>query len=148
MMFRRKFLERTLITTAGLALATPLGPRTAEDMVQNAPFKPVGTWTVNGNGFPGNLVIQSIDTGGNLVNSSIYDQPIFGFWDDRGQKLTFMRLIKRDDPTTFQIYTGYLMRGVNDDRYSLAGSFEGFAGTGAYAERVIYGWYATLNSEE
>jgi hypothetical protein len=59
-----------------------------------------------------------------------------------------MRIIKRDDPTTFQVYTGYMMRGVNDGRYALAGSIEGFAGTGAYAERVLYGWYATLNSAE
>jgi len=146
-MFRRNFIKRGLITTAGLALSAALDPRVAQGREQDMLPGPIGTWTVNGNGYPGTLVIRSIDTHGNLAHSTIYDQPIIGFWDDRAQKLTFMRLINRDDPSTFQIFTGYLMRGVNDGALALAGSFEGFSGTGAVAERVIYGWYATANAQ-
>ena len=146
-MFRRTFLKGSLITTTGLALSAAFGPRVAQGKEQSALPSPIGTWTVNGNGYPGTLVIHSIDAHGNLAHSTIYDQPIIGFWDDRAQKLTFMRLINHDDPSTFQIFTGYLMRGVNDGALALAGSFEGFSGTGAVAERVIYGWYATASSE-
>src|SRR5947207_1324080 len=146
-MFRRNFLKSSLISTTGLALSAAFGPRIAQGKEQSMLPGPVGTWTVNGNGYPGVLVIRSIDADGNLAHSTIYDQPIFGFWDDRGQKLTFMRLINRNDPTTFQIFTGYLMQGVNDGSLALAGSFEGFSGTGAVAERVIYGWYATASAQ-
>ena len=99
---------------------------------------PRGPWNINGNGFLGNLWIEGFDAAGNLLPSSTD----FGFWDDRSGKLTFMRVIDPADPSTFQIYTGYLMEPQPDAPLAFAGSFEAFAGTGAVAERVLYGWYA------
>jgi|SRR5580765_4044175 len=104
---------------------------------------PRGPWNINGNGFPGLLWIEGFDVAGNLLPSStVYGQSIFGFWDDRSGKLTFMRLIDPAVPSSFQIYTGYLMEPQPNASLAFAGSFEAFAGTGAVAERVIYGWYA------
>jgi hypothetical protein len=102
-----------------------------------------GPWDINGNGFAGLLWIEGVDAQGNLLGSStVYGQPIIGFWDDNSQKITFLRIINAADPSTLQIYTGYLMQSQNDGSLSFAGSFEAFKGTGAYAQRVVYGWYA------
>lgn len=107
---------------------------------------PIGTWDINSNGFWEILSIQAIDPQGNLGESSVlsdHSDPILGFWDEGSQKITFMRLINQNDPSTFQIFTGYLMVTQADGSLALAGSFEAFQGTGATAQRVIYGWYAT-----
>lgn len=56
-----------------------------------------------------------------------------------------MRIIEQNDPSKLQVFTGYLFQtraGGADAQYTLAGSFEAFAGTGAVAERVLYGWVA------
>lgn len=104
---------------------------------------PRGPWHINGNGYSGLLWIEGVDSQGNLIsNSSVYGNPIMGFWDEPSQKLTFMRVINPGDPSTFQIYTGYLMTSQADGSLAFAGSFEAFQGTGAIAQRVIYGWYA------
>ena len=107
---------------------------------------PIGTWDININGFWGLLSIQAIDPQGNLGRSSVvsdHSDPIIGFWDEVSQKITFMRLINQNDSSTFQIFTGYLIVTQADGSLALAGSFEAFQGTGATAQRVIYGWYAT-----
>ena len=57
--------------------------------------------------------------------------------------MMLMRLINRDDPLTYQIFTGYLMQNVDDGQLGLAGIFEAFQGTGAVAERQVYGWNAS-----
>ena len=142
-MIRRRFLKSGLVGAAGLALALGTTTGRASADAQTSGPNPIGAWNVNGNGYPGVLRIPSIDSAGNLVKAVIYDVSIVGFWDQAGQKLTFMRLINRNDPSTFQIYTGYLMKSTTDGSLALAGSFEAFAGTGAVAQRVIYGWYAT-----
>ncbi len=106
---------------------------------------PVGTWDVNGNGYPGALSIPSIDAQGNLgANCTIYGQRIFGFWNASAQMLTFMRTITPSDPSTFQVYTGYLMQPQPGSGFavSLAGSFEAFTGSGGVAQRPLYGWDA------
>ena len=103
-----------------------------------------GPWNIVGNGYSGQLWIEGIDANGNLLpNSTVYNgDKIIGFWDDTAQKLTFMRLVDSGDPSTFQIFTGYLMHSQDDGSLALAGSFEAFQGTGAVAQRIIYGWYA------
>ena len=107
---------------------------------------PQGQWAINGNSFEGQLNITSIDANGNL-QGTVYGQQISGFWDGTSQKITFMRLTNPSDPSTFQIYTGFLFRNQNggDMLYTLTGFFEAFQGTGGVAQRVLYGWFAQIN---
>ncbi|MBT9315827.1 hypothetical protein [Leptothoe spongobia] len=62
-----------------------------------------------------------------------------------------MRIIAPDDPSTLQIYTGYLFTTPNrpapgqDVTHTFTGFFEAFAGTGAVAERILYGWLASIS---
>jgi hypothetical protein len=100
-----------------------------------------GTWDMNGNGSTGTLVIGGIGVDGALAGSSTaLGNKVLGFWDEASRRLTFMRLIKPTDPSSFQVYTGYLM----SDDTTLAGSFEAFKGSGATAERTVFGWLARL----
>ncbi len=108
-----------------------------------------GTWTINANGFIGELTIASVDAQGNLTGT-VFGNQILGFWDEPSQKITFLRVINPADPSTLQIYTGYLFSGgenLNPEGnvpFYLTGSFEAFAGTGGVAHRVLYGWYARV----
>ena len=110
---------------------------------------PTGTWKINGNGFEGNLNIDSVDAKGTL-SGNVFGQPIEGFWDEVSQKIIFMRIITPNDPSTFQIYTGYLFQNPQrptpgqDITHTLTGFFEAFAGTGAVAQRTLYGWMASV----
>ena len=97
-----------------------------------------GNWKINGNGFDGILVIKTPDANGTLVNCTVYGNPVIGFWDEPSRKITFMRIFTQSDPSTFQVYTGYLMK----DKKLLAGSFQGFKGTGATAAQSTFGWFA------
>jgi len=107
---------------------------------------PTGNWNINGNGFRGDLVINSVDSAGRITGTVYNGQTIIGFWDESSQKITFMRIIEPSDPSTFQIFTGYLFRNCDTGGclYTLAGSFEAFAGTGAVAQRTLYGWFAQI----
>jgi hypothetical protein len=107
-----------------------------------------GDWDINGNGWEGKLTITAVDAQGR-VTGSVYGDQILGFWDDVSKKITFMRLTNPGDPSTFQTYTGYLFvtqpgTESTSGTANLAGSFEAFAGTGATAQRVLYGWYAQI----
>jgi hypothetical protein len=105
-----------------------------------------GNWTLNGNGSPGSLVIPAIDAKGNIIKMTdasskeikptAYGNDIIGFWDEDAHKLTFIRVIDKNNPIANQIYTGYLL----DDKITIAGSFEAFQGGSAL--RTVYGWYA------
>lgn len=97
-----------------------------------------GNWKINGNGFEGTLKIKPPDANGTLKNCTVYGDPVIGFWDEPSRKITFMRVINQSDASTFQIYTGYLMT----DKKLLAGSFQGFKGTGATASQSTFGWFA------
>jgi hypothetical protein len=97
-----------------------------------------GNWKINGNGFDGILAINNIDSNGTLVSCTVYSDPVVGLWDEASRKIVFMRLLNQSDPSTFQIYTGYLMI----DNKILAGSFQGFKGTGATAVQSTFGWFA------
>jgi hypothetical protein len=106
-----------------------------------------GPWDINGNGYAGQLWIEGVDSKGNLLpSSSVFEgDRILGFWDDTANKLTFMRY-NDGDPSSFQIYTGYLMKSQADGSLAFAGSFEAFQGTGATAKISVYGWYAMRKS--
>src|SRR5438105_146312 len=99
-----------------------------------------GEWTIDANGFLGQLNIVSIDGAGNL-SGTVYGDPIVGFWDDDAKKITFIRVINPLDPLSFQIYTGFFFvdplfwaGNQGDISYTLAGYFEAFSGTGATAK--------------
>lgn len=106
---------------------------------------PTGDWQFNGNGFEGTLKISAIDGNGN-VQGSVMGNSITGFWDEDAQKITFIRIIDSKEPSTLQFHTGYAFsnREGGSKFYTLTGSFEGFAGTGAKAQRTTYGWYARI----
>jgi hypothetical protein len=111
---------------------------------------PFGIWTIIGNGFAGELRIDPPDANGNIAGT-VYGDPIIGFWDETSLRITFMRVINRNDPSTFQVFTGYQCAtnpGVvfnppgDVTQLTFAGTFEGFSGTGATAQRGVYGWFA------
>lgn len=100
---------------------------------------PKGSWKINGNGFPGTLSVDSVDNNGN-VKGSVYGNAIFGFWDDPAQKLTFMRVVDPSNPSSMQLYTGYLFTSAGTP--TLAGTFQAFSGGGGTPLRPMFGWYA------
>jgi CubicO group peptidase (beta-lactamase class C family) len=111
---------------------------------------PNATFKVNGNGSVGSLTL-SVDGAGN-VTGTIYNDKISGFWDEDAKKITFLRIPNSGNPDAYQIYTGYWWLNNLADlglgsglRHTLAGSFEAFKGTGAVAQRVLYGWFAQLD---
>jgi len=112
-----------------------------------APSLPLGNWELNASGDRGSLQILSINSQGEL-RGTLYGKAMVGFWDDRAQKIMFVRLLDPAVPSTAQVYTGYLFRNpgglreVGTATYTLAGSFAAFDGTGATAARAVYGWYA------
>jgi hypothetical protein len=108
---------------------------------------PLGTWEVNASGDRGPLQLVSVSQQGEL-RGTLFGTEIVGFWDERAQKVMFVRLVEPADSSTVQLFTGYLfrthggLRGVGTMTYTLAGSFEALAGMGATAARAVYGWYA------
>ena len=108
---------------------------------------PLGTWEANASGDRGVLQLVSVSPQGEL-RGSLFGTAIVGFWDERAQQVTFVRVVNPADPSTTQLFTGYLfrtpggLRGVGHATYSLAGSFTALAGTGATAAQAAYGWYA------
>ena len=104
-----------------------------------------GDWEIDGNGSRGVLAIQAIDAQGRL-NATVYGQRVVGWWDEQRRRITFLRLINPNDPTSFQSFRGY---GWDEDPnttggkpHYLAGSFETYAGAGGTAARPSYGWFA------
>jgi hypothetical protein len=113
----------------------------------DAPALPLGTWEANAGGDRGLLQLASVTRQGEL-RGTLSGTEIVGFWNERAQKVTFVRLLKPVDPSTAQLFTGYLfrnpggLRGVGTATYTLAGSFEALVGMGATASQAVYGWYA------
>ncbi|MDQ4144817.1 MAG: hypothetical protein M3198_13980 [Actinomycetota bacterium] len=110
------------------------------------PLEP-GDWSINGNGFEGTLKLAGVDAQGR-VSGSVFGDPITGFWDEDAQKLTFVRGVNPTDPAKVQLYRGYQFGNEDENRtdfiWTLAGSFEALGGTGATANRTVYGWFARL----
>ncbi|GAC1366937.1 MAG: hypothetical protein NVSMB44_31790 [Ktedonobacteraceae bacterium] len=105
---------------------------------------PTGIWDIDANGYHGTLQIYSYDTAGNLDATLLFNgepvSEVVGFYDDVSQKVFFDRVIDRDNPTSYQIYTGYLIQELSG--ITLTGFFETFAP--GSAARYTYGWYATF----
>jgi hypothetical protein len=112
-----------------------------------APSLPLGTWEVNASGDRGPLQLISVSPQGEL-RGTLFGKDIVGFWDERAQQVTFVRVPNPGVPSTAQVFTGYLfrhpggVRGEGTATYTLAGSFAAVAGPGVTAARTMYGWYA------
>ena len=101
------------------------------------------TWHINANCEEGDLQLDF--QGPCDVVGTVLGAPLFGFWDEPAQKLTFMRLIDPGDPQSFQVFTGYLMTTSPDQPCGLAGSFEAFRHgkpTAGACDRSVFGWFA------
>lgn len=114
---------------------------------------PLGTWEVNAGGDRGPLQIASVTRQGEL-RGTLFGKAIVGFWNDFAQQILFVRILDPAEPSTTQLFTGYLfrnpggLRGVGNATYTLAGSFTALAGTGTTAARATYGWYAQQGVSE
>jgi hypothetical protein len=108
---------------------------------------PAGTWRIIANCVEGTL---ELGFDGCQLKGEVFSIPIFGFWDDQANKLTFVRAISGAAPDTIQVYTGYLMtgdpKGEQPCRW-MAGYFEAFAQgdptpAGIDCRRTVFGWFA------
>ena len=103
-------------------------------------------WSINANGQKGELKINSVNTQGNITGT-VFSNPIIGFFDGPLGKITFTRIINESDPSTFQVYTGYIFDnfcGHHCAYATLTGSFQTFSHSeDTTAEKAgVYGWYA------
>lgn len=105
-------------------------------------------WTLNANGHIDGLRF-SYTSQGSVSGIMFDDDRILGFWDHNSQKIIFIRLDNPSDPTSFQIYTGFLFKDTTTNSLgmplcyqTLSGSFLTPAGAGGSATRNEYGWYA------
>jgi hypothetical protein len=115
----------------------------AAPFAQAALDLPVGIWQVNANGFHGQLIISGISIPGDiLIGSSIFGNPIVGFYDKTSARINFIRLT--GNARAPQIYNGYLFRDIpNPSLWELTGEFSAYRGSGGVAQRIDYGWVAT-----
>lgn len=101
----------------------------------------VADWQINSNGAQGVLSIKEIDSSGRIINSStVFGNQLVGVWDDDARRITFLRIIKPNDPSSIQLYTGCLLDGQD----TLTGTFMAFAGSGGKAQRSEFGWFAKI----
>ena len=70
---------------------------------------PLGTWEANASGDRGPLQLVSVSPQGEL-QGTLFGTAIVGFWDERAQQVTFARVVTPADPSTTQLFTGYLFR--------------------------------------
>jgi hypothetical protein len=126
------------------------GDRQKIEQEENMPLQ-LGFWAFNANGYNATLNIASVDPQGNVTGTLTFGTEIpsqlnnVAVWNDTAQVLTFIRIPNPADPSTFQIYTGYLFQAEVTQPNSgqmLAGSFIAFPGSGGSASRSVFGWFA------
>jgi hypothetical protein len=108
---------------------------------------PAGTYTINGNGFMGELSI--FNTNGR-IEGNVFGDRIIGFWNDVTHTIIFMRMGNPSNPFTFQVYEGYMFMTTERNPstgallcYSnFAGEFLTPGGGGGSPQRFEYGWFA------
>lgn len=103
-----------------------------------------GTWTIHANGFDGDLKINSVAGGvvkGTVTFQGEQPQKIIGAYDQNLQKIWFVRIIKQNDPTANQYYTGYLFK---ESSFGSSGTADVMTGYFEHTNGIrYYGWYAT-----
>jgi hypothetical protein len=111
------------------------------------PFVPTGTWSIDANGSHATLTI-AVDAEGR-VTGAYGRNAISGLWDDASLRITFVRPLQPNDPSTYQIFTGYLWfeaLAIPNGILHMGGSFETFGGGGGGdAKRSTFGWVAWQN---
>jgi hypothetical protein len=137
--YRSLYMKRilSLLTVwSFVALTAPLA---------QAIILPVGDWSVNANGSHGTLFISGIDVAGNIEpGSTIYGNPIVGFYDSTSGRISFIR---GSTAINEQVYNGYIYKDItNPILYFLAGDFAAYQGGGGVALRINYGWYASKSA--
>lgn len=132
-----------------------------------------GIWEIISNGHRGELKIDPVTGGGEITGTlrfgirtpNEYEGNIFGFWNDVGCKITFLRehqvtfkdrnhLNANEGHHRDQVYTGYMWEGTTGPPAPpylacLAGSFVAFggsSGSGGTKDRSEFGWVATFPS--
>lgn len=134
----------------------PGGPpekRLWQDILDNFPSQDWGsvTYTVLANGLLDTMTLLTI--GGAIVDASqIYGDKITGFLDVAAGRTSFLRITSPNVADSYQVYTGYRIKPRHKNWLAWkvegwAGSFEAFKGTGAAAQRTVYGWYALARFE-
>jgi hypothetical protein len=97
-----------------------------------------GVWSVNANGHEGQLHIAEPDEQG-IVGGRIFGDVFHGFWTETSQRLMFIRNPAGRDSSHKQVYTAFLFDTRRTDKFTLAGYFEAFEGTGATSARNVFG---------
>jgi hypothetical protein len=72
----------------------------------------------------------SSDDNGNL-SGTLAGSQLMGFWDADAMRAVFLRIQDPTDPTSIQVFTGYLsssVQGIDQLAYTLAGTYQAFAG--------------------
>jgi hypothetical protein len=87
---------RVLALVIGLAISLGLADQASAGL-------PTGTWTINANGYEGQLIISSVGPNGQL-SGSIFGNLMQGFWNDVSKTITFMRISDPINQSTIQIY--------------------------------------------
>lgn len=100
---------------------------------------PVGAWSFNGNGFQGELIIETAGDG--KVEGKLLGDRIVGFFDEKTRCLTLLRF---RDGSAFQSYKGYLFHNPEQGQTqpTLAGLFQVYSKEGGTGSGMEYGWYA------
>jgi hypothetical protein len=107
----------------------------------------VGDWQIHTNSITGTLRIHEIDELGRVFGA-LCDEPIRGWWSERGRRLTFVRERGRADASDEQGFEGYAWDEPTDvgarRSYYLSGSYETYGGGGGAKDRQSFGWFATF----
>jgi hypothetical protein len=132
------YIKKILSLLAALSVVALTAP------LAQAISLPVGDWSVNADGYHGTLHISGIDVAGNIqAGSTIYGNPIVGFYDSTAGRISFIRPLG-STAIYDQVYNGYLYRDIpNPSLYFLAGDFAAYKGGGGVTQRINYGWYAS-----
>lgn len=107
----------------------------------------LGPWQFQANGIEGKLSLAD-DGNGNLSGNIDGNQQAIGFWDAAASKVTFLRITDPGDPSSVEVYTGYLsahVLGIDMVAYSLAGSVQAFSGPQVNAQKNVFGWSASMS---
>ena len=115
-------------------------------MMVNFP-KTIGYWQMDINGEDAKLVLKG-DDAGNLSGTINDTQQVLGFWDGQ-QSVTFLRVVDANDPTSVQVFSGFLSSsgvGIDQISYSLVGTYQAFTGPGVDAQNNVFEWTASTTT--
>lgn len=107
----------------------------------------LGFWQFQANGVEGKLSLAD-DGNGNLSGNINGSQQVLGFWDAAALKVTFLGIPDPANPTSVEVYTGYLSShvvGIDMVAYNLVGSYQAFSGSNVNAQQNQFGWTASMS---